>query len=239
MNHSEKRALTTALDGLKAMLCNPAGEVVITGSLADRQEIASHLGALTYLSNDDAEEAEGVDASAPQVGPTLLDDAILRATEELARLEGHDPQHHVWLDHLRDLLGVQIERLRHPANVITAPAGGYMLHVVGEFADAGSAEPTIHVSDITGKPSPAKDDVVDAEFPPTFIDFKSYPSGSPLRYSCYELVRRVVRNACPGGYNRSVVTYPRWHYVQQATGLGSTYSQQLCQHFGLNPDEQL
>lgn len=239
MNRSEKRALTTALDGLKAMLCNPAGEVVITGSLADRQKIAAHLGALTYLSNDDAEEAEGVDASAPQVGLTLLDDAILRATEELARLEGHDPQHHVWLDHLRELLGVQIERLRHSANVITASAGGYMLHVVGEFADAGSAEPTIHVSDITGKPSPAKDDVVDAEFPPTFIDFKSYPSGSPLRYSCYELVSRVVRNACPGGYNRSVVTYPRWHYVQQATGLGSTFSQQLCEHFGFDPDEQL
>lgn len=233
MNHSEKRALTTALDGLKAMLCNPAGEVVITGSLADRQEIASHLGALTYLSNDDAEEAEGVDASAPQVGPTLLDDAIRKTIEVLEDMPTHHPHYSIWTDHLTQLLEIERDQLRHPLHRSSYSWIGL------DTAGDGSAEPTIHVSDITGKPSPAKDDVVNAEFPPTFIDFKSYPSGSPLRYSCYELVRRVVRNACPGGYNRSVVTYPRWHYVQQATGLGSTYSQQLCQHFGLNPDEQL
>ncbi len=235
MNRSEKRALTTALDGLKAMLCNPAGEVVITGSLADRQEIAAHLGALTYLSNDPVEEEGEEAASAPTAGPALLDDAILRATEELARLEGHDPQHHVWLDHLRDLLGVQIERLRHSANVITAPAGGYMLHVVGEFADAGSDEPTIHVSDITGKPSPAKDDVVDAEYPPVNILFKRSPDGALVEKSCYKLLEFAVRNARGDGR----VLQPRWHYVMHAIGLGSTFANQLCEQFGLDPDEKV
>ncbi len=69
MNHSEKRVLTNELTGLKTMLCDPAGEVVITGSLADRQKIAAHLGALTDLSNDPAEDEGEEAASAPQVAP--------------------------------------------------------------------------------------------------------------------------------------------------------------------------
>lgn len=236
MNHSEKRVLTNELTSLKAMLCDPAGEVVITGSLADRQKIAAHLGALTDLSNDPAEEdaeEEGVDASAPPITTSLLDEAIRKTIEVLEDMPTHHPHYSIWTDHLTQLLEIERDQLRDPLHRSSYSWIGL------DTAGDGSAEPTIHVSDITGKPSPAKDDVVDAEFPPTFIDFKSYPSGSPLRYSCYELVSRVVRNARPGGYNRSVVTYPRWHYVQQATGLGSTFSQQLCEHFGFDPDEQL
>lgn len=263
MNHSEKRILTNELTGLKAMLCDPAGEVVITGSLADRQKIAAHLGALTDLSNDPAEDEGEEAASAPQVAPPLLDDAIGKTIEVLEDMPTHHPHYSIWTDHLTQLLEIERDQLRRPlrggsynlfgwdiaadggdlsAFAFRTPEGTVRVYTgerPADTRDAGPAEPTIHASDITGKPAPAKDDVVDAEFPPTFIDFKSYPSGSPLRYSCYELVSRVVRNACPGGYNRSVVTYPRWHYVQQATGLGSTFSQQLCEHFGFDPDEQL
>lgn len=233
MNHSEKRVLTNELTGLKTMLCDPAGEVVITGSLADRQKIAAHLGALTDLSNDPAEDEGEEAASAPQVAPPLLDDAIGKTIEVLEDMPTHHPHYSIWTDHLTQLLEIERDQLRHPLHRSSYSWIGL---------DVGGGD-DMTVQKITTNASngrlPPKDYVVDAEFPPTFIDFKSYPSGSPLRYSCYELVSRVVRNACPGDYNRSVVTYPRWHYVQQATGLGSTYSQQLCQHFGLNPDEQL
>lgn len=262
MNHAEKRALTTALDGLKAMLCNPAGEVVITGSLADRQEIASHLGALTYLSNDDAEESEGVDASAPTAGPTLLDDAIRKTIEVLEDMPTHHPHYSIWTDHLTQLLEIERDQLRHPLHrssyswigldvgggddmtvqKITTkasngrlPPGEYMLHGVGRFADAGSAEPTIHVSDITGRPAPAKDDVVDAEYPPVNILFKRSPDGALVEKSCYKLLEFAVRNARGDGR----VLQPRWHYVMHAIGLGSTFANQLCEQFGLDPDEKV
>lgn len=231
MNHSEKRVLTNELTGLKALLCNPAGEVVITGSLADRQEIAAHLGALTDLSNDPAEDEGEEAASAPTAGPTLLDDAIRKTIEVLEDMPTHHPHYSIWTNHLTQLLEIERDQLRHPLH---RSSYNWIGLDVGGGDDMTVQKITTNASN--GRLPP---DVVDAEFPPTFIDFKSLPSGDIVRKSFYELLRGVMLNARPGGYNRSVVTYPRWHYVQQATGLGSTYSQQLCQHFGLNPDEQL
>ncbi len=50
-----------------------------------------------------------------------------------------------------------------------------------------------------------------------------------------ELLKRAVRNA-RSRYGRHL---PRWTHVQEAFGLGSTYSQQLCLRFGLDPDEMV
>lgn len=49
-----------------------------------------------------------------------------------------------------------------------------------------------------------------------------------------ELLRRAVINARPRMYSRK---HPRWVAVAGAFGLGSTYAQQLCRRFGLDPDE--
>lgn len=51
-----------------------------------------------------------------------------------------------------------------------------------------------------------------------------------------ELLRRAVGN-CRGLLHRKGVKHPRWVAVQDAFGLGSGYSGQLCRRFGLDPDE--
>lgn len=49
-----------------------------------------------------------------------------------------------------------------------------------------------------------------------------------------DLIRRAVRSfkTVKRGYGR-----PRWAAVSELFGLGSTYSQQLCRRFDLDPDE--
>lgn len=229
MNRSEKRALTTALDGLKAMLCNPAGEVVITGSLADRQEIASHLGALTYLSNDPVEDEGEEAASAPTAGPALLDDAIRKTIEVLEDMPTHHPHYSIWTDHLTQLLEIERDQLRHPLH---RSSYSWIGLDVGGGDDMTAQKITTNASN--GR-RPPKDDVVDAEYPPVNILFKRSPDGALVEKSCYKLLEFAVRNARGDGR----VLQPRWHYVMHAIGLGSTFANQLCEQFGLDPDEKV
>ena len=49
------------------------------------------------------------------------------------------------------------------------------------------------------------------------------------------LVEGAVRNAQPRGYGAA----PRWAAVRAAFGVGSTFAQELCRRFGLDPDEML
>lgn len=53
-----------------------------------------------------------------------------------------------------------------------------------------------------------------------------------------ELLRRAVVNARP---ERHYIgrTAPRWVAVKNTFLLGSTYSNQLCRRFGLDPDEMV
>lgn len=50
-----------------------------------------------------------------------------------------------------------------------------------------------------------------------------------------ELLGRAVRTARARGRGYM----PRWVGVSEAFALGSTYSQQLCRRFGLDPDERV
>lgn len=50
-----------------------------------------------------------------------------------------------------------------------------------------------------------------------------------------ELLRRVVTN-CRADVPKSRKHY-RWVAVMETFGLGSSYSMELCQRFGLDPDE--
>lgn len=49
------------------------------------------------------------------------------------------------------------------------------------------------------------------------------------------MVERAVRNAHP----REAGKHPRWRAVMEVFAYGSTTSQQLCIHFGLDPHELL
>ena len=229
MNHSEKRILTNELTGLKTMLCDPAGEVVITGSLADRQKIAAHLGALTDLSNDPAEDEGEEAASAPQVAPPLLDDAIGKTIEVLEDMPTHHPHYSIWTDHLTQLLEIEREQLRHPLH---RSSYSWIGLDVGGGDDMTAQKITTTASN--GR-RPPKDDVVDAEYPPVNILFKRSPDGALVEKSCYKLLEFAVRNARGDGR----VLQPRWHYVMHAIGLGSTFANQLCEQFGLDPDEKV
>ncbi len=229
MNHSEKRVLTNELTGLKTMLCDPAGEVVITGSLADRQKIAAHLGALTDLSNDPAEDEGEEAASAPQVAPPLLDDAIGKTIEVLEDMPTHHPHYSIWTDHLTQLLEIEREQLRHPLH---RSSYSWIGLDVGGGDDMTAQKITTNASN--GR-RPPKDDVVDAEYPPVNILFKRSPDGALVEKSCYKLLEFAVRNARGDGR----VLQPRWHYVMHAIGLGSTFANQLCEQFGLDPDEKV
>ena len=229
MNHSEKRILTNELTGLKTMLCDPAGEVVITGSLADRQKIAAHLGALTDLSNDPAEDEGEEAASAPQVAPPLLDDAIGKTIEVLEDMPTHHPHYSIWTDHLTQLLEIEREQLRHPLH---RSSYSWIGLDVGGGDDMTAQKITTNASN--GR-RPPKDDVVDAEYPPVNILFKRSPDGALVEKSCYKLLEFAVRNARGDGR----VLQPRWHYVMHAIGLGSTFANQLCEQFGLDPDEKV
>lgn len=50
------------------------------------------------------------------------------------------------------------------------------------------------------------------------------------------LLRRAVTNARSREHRKGQKHW-RWVAVQDAFGLGSTYSHQLCQRFGLDPEE--
>lgn len=50
-----------------------------------------------------------------------------------------------------------------------------------------------------------------------------------------DLLGRAVR----GCRARSSGKSPRWVCVSDTFGLGSTYSQQLCRRFGVDPDEMI
>ena len=54
-------------------------------------------------------------------------------------------------------------------------------------------------------------------------------------YSLEKLVERAVHMARPHCYRK----LPRWVGVRDVFGWGSTTSTQLCQHFGLNPHEEV
>ena len=49
------------------------------------------------------------------------------------------------------------------------------------------------------------------------------------------LLQRVLRNLQTHG--RSHEKLPLWSIVSERFALGSTYAEQLCRRFGLNPDE--
>lgn len=51
-----------------------------------------------------------------------------------------------------------------------------------------------------------------------------------------DLLSRAVKN-CRAKNSRGY--QPRWVAVSDTFGLGSTYSWQLCQRFGLDPDEKV
>lgn len=53
-----------------------------------------------------------------------------------------------------------------------------------------------------------------------------------------KLLERAVRNARDRSARKGV-KHPRWVAVMSAFALGSTYSCDLCQKFGLNPDEEV
>jgi hypothetical protein len=47
-----------------------------------------------------------------------------------------------------------------------------------------------------------------------------------------ELLRRVVRHVVRRRLNGA----PAWYAVNRAFSLGSTFSEQLCRRFGINPE---
>lgn len=51
-----------------------------------------------------------------------------------------------------------------------------------------------------------------------------------------ELLRRAVTNA---RMHHSAGRHPRWYCVSAVFFLGSTYAQQLCRRFELDPDEMV
>ena len=53
-----------------------------------------------------------------------------------------------------------------------------------------------------------------------------------------ELLRRAVGSARGREYRKGQ-PHPRWAAVMDAFALGSTYSWQLCQRFGFDPDEEV
>ena len=56
-----------------------------------------------------------------------------------------------------------------------------------------------------------------------------------LRYSMEELVKRAMRNARPN----STINAPRWVAVKDTFGCGSTVAYELCEAFGMNPEEEV
>lgn len=53
-----------------------------------------------------------------------------------------------------------------------------------------------------------------------------------------KLLERAVRGA-RDHRSRKGVKHPRWVAVMDSFTLGSTYAQELCRRFGLDPDEQV
>ncbi len=53
-----------------------------------------------------------------------------------------------------------------------------------------------------------------------------------------ELLRRAVKSARSGKYWKGT-PHHRWIAVMDACALGSTYAHQLCERFGLDPDEMV
>lgn len=53
-----------------------------------------------------------------------------------------------------------------------------------------------------------------------------------------ELLRRAVANARHRQCRRGQ-PHPRWTAVMSVFSLGSTFAQQLCRRFGLDPDEEV
>lgn len=54
-----------------------------------------------------------------------------------------------------------------------------------------------------------------------------------------ELLGRIMRNAGHSSSRGRRRKVPRWIIIADLTTLGSTYSQQLCRRFGLDPDEMV
>ena len=63
------------------------------------------------------------------------------------------------------------------------------------------------------------------------------PTNTVADVSDDELLRRAVKGARSVKARR--VKYPRWMAIMEVFGLGSTYAQQLCVRFDLDPDEEL
>jgi hypothetical protein len=53
-----------------------------------------------------------------------------------------------------------------------------------------------------------------------------------------ELLRRVVKE-CRDSQRRKGVPHPRWIAVMDNFLLGRTYSAELCERFGFDPDEMV
>ena len=58
----------------------------------------------------------------------------------------------------------------------------------------------------------------------------------PIPIADDELVRRAVTTGMRATTKRGVGK-PRWFYVPERFGLGSTYAQTLCRRFGADPDQ--
>lgn len=61
------------------------------------------------------------------------------------------------------------------------------------------------------------------------------PVRTVANYPDADLVRRAVSAAVP----RHGADVPRWDAVSDAFAMGSTFSRQLCERFGFDPDEVL
>lgn len=53
-----------------------------------------------------------------------------------------------------------------------------------------------------------------------------------------ELLRRAVRSARSRKHNKGV-KHPRWVAVMDIFQLGSSYANELCRRFDLNPDDEV
>lgn len=53
-----------------------------------------------------------------------------------------------------------------------------------------------------------------------------------------QLLKRAV-TSCRGRQYRKGDKHPRWTAVMDTFGLGSTYARELCQRYGLDPDEMV
>ena len=78
----------------------------------------------------------------------------------------------------------------------------------------------------------------DFEWGPRVMPPFDGPTGTVADISDDDLLRRAVRSARSTRYSVGA-PHPRWVAVKDALALGRTYSAQLCERFGFDPDEKV